>query len=183
MPTTFRCCVRRSAVALVATSLFASSALADETAPGAAPPPPAERPLFDGTHFGLGSSFGVDSPVAFLAGNTGPLLYGIGLNYKHDGNVAEGMDKDSASAVLVGAYMIHNQFPFAMGPEVDFIPELAPKGFGTNVVQAGWAFWYAPWNIPAVVGSAVFVSLVFPDGGKAVVTTVTPAVRIVFGFK
>jgi hypothetical protein len=143
---------------------------------------PADRPLFAGTHFGIGSSFGVDSTALTLAGNSGSVLFAIGGILKYDGNVAEGMDKTSASAVLDLGYMVHNRFPFAMGPEVVFIPELAPKGFGTNVVQAGWAFWYAPWNIPAVIGTAAFVNIVLPDGGKAVITTVTPAVRIVFGF-
>lgn len=181
MPMSFRCCVRMSAIALVASCLLVSSAYAQE----ATPPPaamPADRPLFAGTHLGIGSSFGVDSTALTLAGNSGSVLFAIGGILKYDGNVAEGMDKTSASAVLDLGYMVHNRFPFAMGPEVVFIPELAPKGFGTNVVQAGWAFWYAPWNIPAVIGTAAFVNIVLPDGGKAVVTTVTPAVRIVFGF-
>jgi hypothetical protein len=184
MPTSFRCCVHMSAIALVATCLFASSAHAQEaTPPPAAPAAMPAGPLFSGQHFGVGSSFGVDSTAVTLTGNTGSVLYALGLIYKYDGNVAEGMDKTSASGVLDLAYMVHNQFPFAMGPEVVFIPELAPKGFGTNVVQAGWAFWYAPWNIPAVIGTALFANIVLPDGGKAVVTTLTPAVRIVFGFK
>ena len=171
---------RISAAALVALGVswaLAPAAHADDAAPAAMP---AERPLFSGTHFGIASSFGLESPVVLLAGNTGAVLWGIGAEYKHDGNAAA--DQDSASAVLSLAYMVHNQFPFAMGPEVNFIGELAPKGLDTNVLQAGWAFWYAPWNIPAVVGTAVFVQTVFPGGGSAVVTTVTPAVRIVFGF-
>ena len=59
---------------------------------------------------------------------------------------------------------------------------LAPRGFGTNVVQTGWAFWYAPWSIPAALGSAMFVSLVFPTEGSCRHHR-HPAVRVVFGFK
>jgi hypothetical protein len=173
-----------SAVALLALWLLAPSAYAQDSTPPAAPAAmPAERPLFDGTHFGVGGSFGVDSTAVTLTGNAGAVLYAVGLIFKYDGNAVAPVDNTSASAILDLGYMVHNQFPFAMGPEVTLIPELAPKGFGTNVLQAGWAFWYAPWNIPAVIGTALFVQVVFPDGGKAVVSTVTPAVRIVFGFK
>jgi hypothetical protein len=161
------------------------SAQAQEV-PAAAPPAPAttaappERPLFADVHVGIATSFGVDSPTVVLAGNAGAVLWGIGASYKHDGNATG--DQDTASGVLNLAYMVYNKFPFAMGPEVTFIPELAPKGFSNNAVQAGWGLWYAPFNIPAVVGTAILVQAVFPDGGSAVVTTVTPAVRIVFGF-
>jgi hypothetical protein len=171
-----------SAAALVVFWLGAPSAHAQE-APAAAPPmaPPPDRPLFADTHLGVASSFGTDSPVVLLAGNTGAVTWGLGVEYKHDG--AATTDKDSASGVLSLGYMVHNQFPFAMGPEVNFIGELAPKAFDLNVLQVGWAFWYAPFNIPAVIGTAVFVQTVFPPGGMgATVTSVTPAVRIVFGF-
>jgi hypothetical protein len=138
------------------------------------------RPVFEGTHFGIGSSFGGDSPVAFLAGNTNAILWGAGLIFAYDGNAMT--DKTHANLVLSLGYMVHNQFPFAMGPEVDWIPSLAPSAFDTNSVRAGWALWYAPWNIPAVVGTAVFVNFDIASGKSAVVTSVTPAVRIVFGF-
>jgi hypothetical protein len=154
----------------------------------AAAPMPAERPLFADTHFGIATSFGVESPVVFLAANTGAITWGIGVDFKYDGNAMVGAanpngDKTTASAVLSLGYMVHNQFPFAMGPEINFIPSIAPKSFDTNVVQAGWALWYAPFNIPAVIGAAAFVQIVIPPSpAKQIVTTVTPAVRIVFGF-
>lgn len=198
MPAVFRCrAARMNAAALVTIimSLFAASSASAQEAPAApmaAPagaPMPAERPLFADTHFGIASSFGVDAPQLFLAANTGAITWGIGVtNFKYDGNAVVGPtnpngDKTTADLVLSLGYMVHNAFPFAMGPEVDFIPSLAPKAFDTNVIQAGWAFWYAPFNIPAVIGTAAFVQVVIPPSpGKAIVTTVTPAVRIVFGF-
>jgi hypothetical protein len=198
MPAVSRCRAARmnaaALVILIVSVSAASSAYAQESTPPppaamapAAAPMPAARPLFDGTHFGLASSFGVESSTVFLAVNTGGITWGLGVNYAYDGNAVAGAtnpggDKTHASGVLSLGYMVHNQFPFAMGPEVNFIPELAPKGFDTNVLQVGWALWYAPFNIPAVIGTAAFVQTVFPAGGKAIVTTVTPAVRMVFGF-
>jgi len=192
MSAVFRCrAARINAAALVVVSIFAvSSAYAQDATPPAAPAAPAAaapmmegRPLFSGTHFGIATSFGADQPQLFLAANTGSVTWGIGVTgFKYDGNAAG--DKTTADLVLSLGYMVHNQFPFAMGPEVNFIPSLAPKAFDINVIQAGWAFWYAPFNIPAVIGTAAFVQVVIPPSpGKAVVTTVTPAVRIVFGFK
>jgi hypothetical protein len=125
----------------------------------------------------------------FLAANTGAVTWGIGVsNFKYDGNAVAGPtnpngDKTTADLILSLGYMVHNQFPFAMGPEVNFIPSLAPKSFDVNVIQAGWAFWYAPFNIPCVIGTAAFVQVVIPPSpAKQIVTAVTPSVRIVFGF-
>lgn len=198
MSAMFRCrAARRNAAALVVISMFAaSSAYAQDATPPAAPmapaaaaPMPAERPLYAGTHFGIATSFGADQPQLFLAASTGAVTWGVGVtNFKYDGNAVAGAtnpngDKTTADLVLSLGYMVHNQFPFAMGPEVDYIPSLAPKSFDVNVIQAGWAFWYAPFNIPAVIGTAAFVQVVIPPSpGKAIITTVTPAVRIVFGF-
>lgn len=187
-------CRAARASAVFATVWFAAalatagSARADDPAPtptpalspAAAQPPGPPEAVFSGTHFGVGSSFGGDSPVAFLAGNTNAVLWGLGLVFAHDENLMA--DKTHAAAVLSLGYMVHNKFPFAMGPEIDITPDLAPKAFDGIDVRAGWALWYAPWNIPAVVGTAVFVDLNFPSGGKSVITTLTPAVRVVFGF-
>jgi hypothetical protein len=201
MPAVFRCrATHFGAVALVLALSWLASASAfaqDSTAPAApaasvpaaAAPMPADRPLYEGTRLGIASSFGADSPQVFLAGSTGSVLWGIGVaNFKYDGNAVAsptnpGGDKTTADLVVSLAYMVHNQYPFAMGPEVDYIPTLAPKSFDTNVIQAGWALWYAPFHIPAVIGTAALVTIVMPPSpGKAVVTAVTPAVRIVFGF-
>lgn len=197
MSAMFRChAARRNAAALVVISMLAaSSAYAQDATPPAAPMAPAaaapmaaERPLFAGTHFGIATAFGADQPQLFLAANTGAVTWGIGVtNFKYDGNGLDPTkpdgDKTTADLVLSLGYMVHNQFPFAMGPEVDFIPTLAPKAFDTNVIRAGWAFWYAPFNIPCVIGTAAFVQVVIPPSpAKQIVTTVTPAVRIVFGF-
>ena len=164
-------------------ALGSTSAFAQEATPPAAPAPmPAERPLFDGTHFGVGGSFGADAPSVVLAGNSNQILFGVGLIYNHNSNIPM-TDADHANLILVGAYMLHNQFPFAMGPEVNFIPELAPIAFDQFSIRAGWAFWYAPFNIPAVVGTAVYVNFDVAKGASTVISTVTPAVRVVFGFK
>jgi hypothetical protein len=168
-----------SALWLLAPSAHAQEATPPPPAPAAAAAPPA-GPLFAGTHFGIGSSFGADSPVAFLAGNTESVLWGAGIIFAYDGNAMT--DKTHANLVLSLAYMVHNQFPFAMGPEIDYIPQIAPSAFDSNSVRAGWALWYAPWNIPAVIGTAAFVNFDFVSGKSAVVTSITPAVRIVFGF-
>lgn len=183
---------RTSAMILaVVWSLASVSAHAQGAPPPAAPPaateaPPAPagemagRPLFEGVHFAIGSSFGSDTPLAFLAGNADAFLYGIGLVLIHDSNLPT--DKTNATAVVSAAYMLHNKFPFAMGPEVDIAPELAPKAFDGIDLRLGWAFWYAPWNIPAAIGPAVFLDLDFPSGKSSVIATLSPAVRIVFGF-
>jgi hypothetical protein len=146
----------------------------------AAPPAVVEQPLFKNTHVGIGSSFGTDSPLVLLAGNTGSVLWGVGAIFNYDGNLMA--DKTHVNLVLSGAYMIHNQFPFAMGPEIDYTPQLVPSAFDANDVRVGWALWYAPWSIPAVIGTAVLVDFDFVNGKKAVVSSLEPAVRIVFGF-
>ena len=175
---------RVSAAVLVALGFIAlssTSAFAQEATPPAAPAAmPAERPLFEGTHFGVGGSFGADAPSVVLAGNTNNILFGVGLIYNHN---AANADADHANWILVGAYMMHNLFPFAMGPEVNFVPQLAPNAFDAYSIRAGWAFWYAPFNIPAVIGTAVYVNFDVTKGAPTVISTVTPAVRVVFGFK
>jgi len=181
-----RCRARHSALVVVMLWLVAPSAHAEEV--GTTPPaqnvaagaPPSTPPLFSGTHFGVGAAFGVDSPVAFLAANSGPLLWGAGMMFAYDGNAMA--DKTHANLVLTLAYMVHNQVPFGMGPEVNYIPQLAPNAFDSNSIRAGWAFWYSPWNIPASIGTAVLVNFDFESGKRAVVTSVSPAVRVVFGF-
>ena len=177
-----RCQAARISAAVLLIALSSSSAFAQEATPPAPAPMPAERPLFDGTHFGVGGSFGADAPSVVLAGNSGQILFGVGLIYNHNSNIAA-TDADHANLILVGAYMLHNQFPFAMGPEVDFIPQLAPNAFDAYGLRAGWAFWYAPFNIPAVIGTAVYVNFDFVKGANPVISTLTPAVRVVFGFK
>jgi hypothetical protein len=185
MHTLVQCRARMSAVVLGVLVLFAAPA-AHAQEPPAAPPPmaaePAARPLFGGVHWGVGSSFGADSPVLFLAGNYEAIAFGVGAFYLHDGNIPPPMDETHAGLVLSLGYMVHNVFPFAMGPEADFIGSLAPKAFDDNSLRLGWAFWYAPWNIPCIIGTAAFVNLDFPPGLKSRISTVTPAVRIVFGF-
>jgi hypothetical protein len=169
-------------VAVVVLGLAARSAHAQEATPvpaAEAAPAPA-RPLFAGTHFGFGASFGIDSPVAFLAANSDAFLWGAGLLFAYDGNAM--MEKTHASAVLTVAYMVHNRFPFAMGPEIDYAPQLAPNAFDNHDLRAGWTLWYAPWTIPCVIGTAVFADFAFASGKSTVVTSVSPAVRIVFGF-
>jgi hypothetical protein len=184
MPAVSWCRAARSSAAILTVLwLLAPSAHAQEATPPPAPAASAEaaRPLFAGVHWGIGSSFAADSPSLFLAGNSDAFLFGGGLILAYDGNLPT--DKTHAALVLSAAYMLHNQFPFAMGPEIDFVPQIAPSAFNTNSVSAGWAFWYAPWNIPCIIGTAAFVNFAFASGKSAVVTTVTPAVRIVFGFK
>jgi hypothetical protein len=191
----FRCrAACGSAAALVATLLFATSSVqaqdnaAATPAPmaaapvpmAAAPAPMVEQPLFKDTHVGIETSFGADSPAVFLAGNTGAVLWGVGVIFNYDGNLMA--DKTHANLVLSAGYMVHNRFPFAMGPEVDYVPQLAPSAFDSNDVRVGWTLWYAPWSIPAVIGTAVLVDLDFVNGKKAVVSSLAPVVRIVFGF-
>lgn len=178
-----RCRAARISAAVLFIVLGSSSAaLAQEATPPAAAPPPAERPLFEGTHFGVGSSFGADAPSVVLAGDTANILFAAGLIYIHNSPLPMA-PVDQAHLILVGAYMLHNTFPFAMGPEVNFIPQLAPNAFDAYSIRAGWAFWYAPFNIPAIVGTAVFVNFDVAKGQNTVISTLTPAVRIVFGFK
>jgi hypothetical protein len=171
----------RMAAALLAAALV-TAAYAWGTRPAAAQEAPAsDRPLFEGTHFGIGDSFGADSQVVFLAPSVGPVLLGVGLRLVYDGNLAT--NQTNANLVLVGAYMIHNRFPFAMGPEVNYVTQLAPSAFDTNELRVGWALWYAPWNIPAVIGTAVFADIQLASDRSAIVATLTPAVRVVFGFR
>jgi hypothetical protein len=142
-------------------------------------------PLFEGTHFAVLAAFNEASPVLFIAPAINSLLMGIGIEWKHDGNGIPpgGPDKDQALVVVTAAYMLHNQVPFAMGPEIAIAATLAPGSpFDTTVVTPGWAFWYAPWKAPIAIGTALDVSLTFPKGAKAIIATTTPSVRIVFGF-
>jgi len=189
MPAVFRCraaLVCSAAVIAVLSSISATAHAQDSTAPApAAPPPaagemPAGQPLYEGTHFGIGTSFNTTSPVLLLAPQTGPLLLGVGLAVDYDRNKAT--DQTTSDLVLVGAYMIHNVFPFAMGPELDYSTQIMPNGFKNFALSPGWAFWYAPWKAPIVIGGAVFLNIAVADGRGTVVSTASPAVRIVFGF-
>lgn len=142
-------------------------------------------PLFEGTHFAVLAAFNGASPTLFIAPAVNSLLLGVGLAWEHNGNGLAPMstDKDQASVVLTAAYMLHNQVPFAMGPEIALVATLAPGSpFDNITVVPGWAFWYAPWKAPIAIGTALDVALTFPKGGSAIIATTTPAVRIVFGF-
>jgi hypothetical protein len=144
-------------------------------------------PLFEGTHFGVVAAFDGASPALFVAPAINSLLMGVGFSYEHNGNgLAPGStEKDSALVVVTAAYMIHNQVPFAMGPEIALAATLAPGDpFDTTIVTPGWAFWYAPWKAPIAIGTALDVALTFPKSpAKAIIATTTPSVRIVFGFR
>jgi len=178
---------------LVAVSVSASAYADDAAAPAAPPatPPPAAMesgtPLFEGTHFAVLAGFNASSPVLFFAPAVNSLLLGVGISWEHNGNGLAPMstDKDEALVVVTAAYMLHNQVPFAMGPEIAIAATLAPGSpFDTTVVTPGWAFWYAPWKAPIAIGTALDVSFTFPKSpAKAIIATTTPAVRIVFGFK
>lgn len=145
-------------------------------------------PLFEGTHVAVLTAFNINSPTLFIAPAVNSLLMGIGISYLHDGNGlpppnTDPNTKDSFAFVVTAAYMLHNQVPFAMGPEIALAVDVAPSAVaGTTTVVPGWAFWYAPWKAPIAIGTALDVALTFPKGGSAIIATTTPSVRIVFGF-
>lgn len=146
----------------------------------------AERPLFEGTHFGIAAAFNANTPALVLAPAVNSLLLAIGLAYEHNGNgLAPPVvtDKDAAALILSVAYMVHNKGALAMGPEVDLTSSLAPGGaFDNNELSLGWAFWYAPWRAPIAIGGAALVDFTFNKGQSAIIKLFEPSVRIVFGF-
>jgi len=175
---------------------LASRANAQEPPPPAPAAAAAERPLFGGAHLGVAANFSTTSPNVVLAGFVDNFLYaaGLGVDFtNHNAALATpGMSPPSSTSfnlVFSAAYMLHNKFPFAMGPEFDWVPFLSLPGDSTafkfHVLQLGWAFWYAPFPIPAVVGTGVFLEIdinAIPADTVITITTPTPGVRVVFGF-
>ena len=202
-------CVALSILGLSA-GAFAQSADGDASAPPPpqpataqpnepiAPPPPAdatkaeikEAPiLFKKGLYGVLGGFS-NSP--FLIGAIAPadhalIGFGLSLTYNGNGNV-EGAatpttNKTAANIYLAFQYMLIDKAPFALGPEIQAIYQVAPStpagvsGLNTLVLLPGLAFWYAPFHAGLALGAALDVQIAIPAGASTIVNTLTPGVR------
>lgn len=121
---------------------------------------PAHTPLIKGGHYGAVVA-AIDTPALVFAFTLGPgFLVGAGLGITYDGNGLPGPtgptpDKWASSALVFGQYMIVNRARFAMGPELSFSASFAPDdAFTRKFIAPGWAFWYAPFDAPILIGGA-----------------------------
>ena len=80
-------------------------------------------------------------------------------------------------------YFVHDQVPFAMGPELNFIGSLSPNYPMTAVVLTPmWALRYAPWKAPIAIGTGLGVSFTFVRDLKPMASLATQGLDIVYAF-
>ena len=117
--------------------------------------------------------------LAFLPADHVLLAGGLRLNY--NGNLPT--DKWATGAFVAAEYMVVDKFPFAMGPQAMFEAKLSPgDAFSDINIGVGLGFWYAPWNAPVAIGSALAANINVVKGAKATFSLSTPAVRLVYVF-
>lgn len=153
--------------------------------PSAEPAPAAKHPLFHGTGYSIVGGISESSVLGF-GWNFDSLLFAAGVGLKYDPNglmpPPANKDKFSFTAFLSTSYMVYNTYPFAMGPELAWVTSLAPgKAItGYSQLQPGWALWYAPWNAPILIGTALQLPITFTKGRKATLETTYPGIRVIW---
>jgi hypothetical protein len=153
--------------------------------PAAEPMPAAKHPLFHGTGYSFVGGIS-ESPVLGFGWNVDALLFaaGVGLKYDANGLMPPPADKDkfSLTAFVSASYMAYNTYPFAMGPELAWVTSLAPGDAVTQYsqLQPGLALWYAPWNAPILIGTALQLPITFTKGRKATIETTYPGIRVIW---
>lgn len=177
---------------------------AQEQPPGGMPPgmPGGSKIMFKQGGLGTMGSMSVDLPsvgIAYLPMDHMQVGLSLGVTYDSGGVPADpaqspfnpvrlGSPGEWRSALLVAVeYMLHDQFPFAMGPQFAVMATLAPgSAFDNMLLNPAWGFWYAPFNAPIGIGSSLgFNIALYKDmtGARKVnVSLATPAVRLVYVF-
>jgi len=119
-----------------------------------------------------------------LALNGGVIVaLGVGLSY--DGSLAT--NKTSVFAVVHAEYMAKNAANYAFGPELTVILPFAPTALSSLTFAPGFAFWYAPFSAPVLIGAALDVNFVYTKAtdttsGSLAFSTVTPGLRLAYVF-
>lgn len=170
----------------------AGVARADDPAPeSAAPKAPAEHKFTGDKQSFYISGTVADSPF-WTIGTTFPsgVVVAVGLDLNYDGNglpipgsTTRATDKFAFNGILYGAYYFYNKFPVGILAEAALVAPLSPKQFDPFfIVQPGIGFYYAPFPVPLVLGTALDLSITKPKTGSVSVSTVTPGVRIIYVF-
>jgi hypothetical protein len=182
----FRIGILSLVVSLCAVQAQEAAPASPPPAPAAAPAPPAKIPLIGGNKAALLGNVGDSPNVVVAAALDGGWLVGGGLSLTINPNglptpTGPSTAKVASALIAYGSYQIHNVFPFSCGPEVTLAVPVAPNNVG-DVVQfiPGFNFWYAPWNAPVAIGSAVGARFTFVKGASPVFDTVTFGIR--FGY-
>lgn len=151
------------------------------------PAAPPDHPLFHGVHTSVSGELS-SSPVLTFGWNIDAALFAVGVGFKYDPNglmpAPAPKEKFSFTLFLSGAYMVYNKFPFACGPELGYVTSLAPGKAITGYSQLlpALAFWYAPFNAPILLGTALQLPITFTKGRDATIETTYPGVRVIWAF-
>lgn len=163
----------------------ATTAAAEKVAAAAPAPTSALPGMINGNAFFL---VGAASQNPYLFGGValdGGVILALGLGATYDGALAS--NPFSAFAVLHAEYMVKNMPNYAFGPELTVILPFAPTAFSSLTFAPGFAFWYAPFSAPLLLGAALDVNLVYTlptatTPGSFAFGTVTPGVRLAYVF-
>jgi hypothetical protein len=116
---------------------------------------------------------------------------GLGFTYNGNGSAVSPLtgvkgtpnNKVGEDLFLDLIYFVHDQGPFAMGPELNFISSLSPDYAGSVVVLTPmWALRYAPWKAPIAIGTGVGVGFTFQKGMQPVASLSTQGLDLVYAF-
>lgn len=116
---------------------------------------------------------------------------GLGFTYNGNGSPTSPLteikgapnNRVGSDLFLDAMYFVHDEGPFAMGPELNFISSLSPNYVGTAVVLTPmWALRYAPWKVPIAIGTGLGVSFTFLRGAQPMVALATQGLDLVYAF-
>jgi hypothetical protein len=116
---------------------------------------------------------------------------GLGFSYNGNGGVISPLtgvkgtanNKIGEDLFLDLIYFVHDQGPFAMGPELNFISSLSPDYAGSTIVLTPmWALRYAPWKAPIAIGTGLGVGFTFTKGAQPVASLATQGLDLVYAF-
>jgi poly(hydroxyalkanoate) depolymerase family esterase len=174
---------------------------ADEKIPSADDkvPAPDEKPTPKHAYMGPQGTFFTGASVSALPA----VLFGyfpvdhlattVGLGFTYDANGSPtspltgikgaANNRVGSDMFLDVIYFVHDQVPFAMGPELNFIGSLSPNYPMTAVVLTPmWALRYAPWKAPVAIGTGLGVSFTFVRDMKPMASLATQGLDIVYAF-
>jgi hypothetical protein len=193
-----------AAGALAASTLATTAAFADDedetpADSDAAPKPKPKKKEKDVPRLGRQGSFftgaAVSTMPAILFGyfpvDELATTVGLGLTINENGSPTSPLtelkgapnNKVGSDLFLDVIYFVHDQAPFAMGPELNFIGSLSPNYPMTAVVLTPlWALRYAPWNAPIAIGTGLGCSFTFVKGAQPMISLATQGLDIVYAF-